>query len=109
MRAPRPGFTCLDDASDWKDRRGPDGITIIAQFEQATPEDCPGLTTGPAPKPMMLFDMEADRSELNNLAAAHPDRVKEMSDKFVAYCNRANVLPLSGPKKPRKTKKPKKK
>ena len=61
VRPPQPGFTCLDDASGWQDPRAPDGLTIIAQFEQATPADCPGLVTGPAPKPLMLFDMEADR------------------------------------------------
>jgi len=41
-----------------------------------------------------LYDMEADRSELNNLAGKHPDRVRAMSDMFLAYCKRANVFPV---------------
>ena len=47
VRTPQPGFRCLEDASGWKDQRGPDGITIIAQFEQADPTQCPGVQTGP--------------------------------------------------------------
>lgn len=84
VRSPQPGFTCLDDAGAWKDRRGPDGLTIIAQFEQATPEDCPGITTGPAPKPLMLFDMEADRAEQRDVAAEHPEVVARLRKIFDA-------------------------
>ncbi len=84
VRPPQPGFTCLDDASDWKDPRGPDGLTIIAQFEQAKPEDCPGLTGGPAPKPLMLFDMEADRGEQRDVAAEHPEVVARLRKIFNA-------------------------
>jgi len=46
-----------------------------------------------------LYDIEADRSELNDLAQQQPDRVKELSDLFLKYCKRANVLPLKGGKK----------
>ena len=56
-----------------------------------------------------LYDIEADRSELNDLASAQPERVKEMSDMFIAYAKRANVLPLSGPRPPKKKKPAKKK
>ena len=84
VRPPQPGFTCLDDASGWQDPRGPDGLTIIAQFEQATPADCPGLVTGPAPKPLMLFDMEADRGEQRDVAAEYPEVVARLRKIFEA-------------------------
>jgi uncharacterized sulfatase len=83
---PRPGFVCLEDASGWVDPRAPDGISIIAQFEQARPDQCPGVTTGPAPKAMMLFDMHADPSEQRDVASEHPQvvaKLKAMYDKIV--------------------------
>ncbi|MGY8770937.1 MAG: arylsulfatase [Pirellulales bacterium] len=51
-----------------------------------------------------LYDMEADRSELNNLATAKPQMVKEMHEMYMAYANRANVLPYQS----KETKKKKK-
>ena len=82
VRAPRPGFRCLSDAAGWKDFRGPDGLTIIAQFEQADPTDCPGVQTGPDPKPMMLFDMRTDRAEQRDVAASHPEVVARLKAAF---------------------------
>ncbi len=82
VRQPTPGFRCMDDASGWKDRRGPDGITIIAQFEQANPSQCPGVQTGPPPKPMMLFDMRADLSEQEDVATEHPEVVERLAALF---------------------------
>jgi arylsulfatase len=40
-----------------------------------------------------LYDLEADRTELNNLAEKNPDRVKAMADKYQAWADRSNVLP----------------
>ncbi len=36
------------------------------------------------PRPWELYDMEADRTELHDLAAAHPDRVAEMARQYDA-------------------------
>ncbi len=44
-------------------------------------------------KPWELYDIEADRSEMNDLASAHPDRVKEMTERWEAWAKRAKVLP----------------
>ena len=41
-----------------------------------------------------LYDIEADRSEQNDLAAKLPERVRELSGKWDAYAARAAVLPL---------------
>ncbi len=43
--------------------------------------------------PWELYDMEADRTELNNLAEKHPDKVKEMIALYDAWAKRANVVP----------------
>ena len=40
-----------------------------------------------------LYDMDADRVEMNNLAASQPERVKELSAKWEAWAKRTNVVP----------------
>lgn len=40
-----------------------------------------------------LYDLAADRTELNDLAAANPDKVKELSALYEAWAKRANVEP----------------
>lgn len=45
-------------------------------------------------QPWRLYDLAADRSEQNDLAASKPEIVKTLSDKWDAWAARANVLPL---------------
>jgi arylsulfatase A-like enzyme len=40
-----------------------------------------------------LYDLDADRTELNNLASQYPDRVKAMSASWVEWAQRLHVLP----------------
>jgi arylsulfatase len=40
-----------------------------------------------------LYDMDADRTETNDLAQTHPEKVKELSSMWQAWAKRANVLP----------------
>jgi arylsulfatase len=40
-----------------------------------------------------LYNIARDRSELDNLAGVHPERVEEMAAKWQAYAERTNVLP----------------
>ena len=40
-----------------------------------------------------LYDLEADRTELNNLAKQHPQRVKELAAKWDAWADRCGVKP----------------
>ena len=67
---------------DWVDPRGPDGLTLIAPWEQARPSQHPGRQDGDAPKPMMLFDLENDPAEQHDVAAANPEVVKRLKDMF---------------------------
>jgi arylsulfatase len=43
--------------------------------------------------PWELYDMQADRTELHDLAAKMPERVRELSAKWDAWADRAGVLP----------------
>jgi arylsulfatase A-like enzyme len=47
-------------------------------------------------QPWELYDMERDRSELNNLADSSSAKVKELAAKWNAWAARADVLPLGG-------------
>jgi arylsulfatase len=40
-----------------------------------------------------LYDLKADRTEMNNLAAAQPERVQQMTTFWNTWAIRANVLP----------------
>lgn len=50
------------------------------------------VAKGPAGK-WELYNMDKDRSELNDLAGQEPARVKKMTALWEAYARRANVLP----------------
>ncbi len=52
-----------------------------------------------ADAPWELYDMEKDRTEMNNLATSDPKKVKELAAKWDAWAARADVLPLGGWKK----------
>jgi arylsulfatase A-like enzyme len=66
------------------DPRAPDGVTILAPYEQAQPTEHPGLTTGDPPAPMQLFDLQNDPGEQHNVAAAHPDEVRRLKAAYDA-------------------------
>ena len=42
-----------------------------------------------------LYDMDADRSEMHDLASQEPDRVKAMSQKWQTWAEATHVLPLN--------------
>lgn len=84
VRRPAAGPGYLDDAAaeKWVDQRGPDGVTLIAPVEQARPNQYPGVRTGPEPKEMMLFDLEADPAEQRDLSARNPEIVARLREIF---------------------------
>ncbi|MGB9624664.1 MAG: hypothetical protein ACPMAQ_07345 [Phycisphaerae bacterium] len=43
-----------------------------------------------------LYDIEADRTELNNVAQRHPEKVSELADLYDAWAKRCGVMPWKG-------------
>jgi hypothetical protein len=66
----------------WLDPRAPDGVTILAPFEQYNLDAPPGLTTGVEPRAMQLFDLQNDPGEQKDVAAEHPGEVKRLKAAF---------------------------
>ena len=52
------------------------------------------------PEGWELYDMEADRTELNDLAASQPERAKAMADMWDAWAKRIGVQPWPMPQTP---------
>ncbi|MDB5347527.1 MAG: atsA 19 [Schlesneria sp.] len=50
------------------------------------------VAKGPA-APWELYDLKVDRTETADLAAQHPERVREMTAKWESWAHRAKVLP----------------
>jgi arylsulfatase A-like enzyme len=66
----------------WLDPRAPDGVTILAPFEQSQPGEYPGVRTGDLPRAMSLFDIKNDPAEQHDVAAQHPDVVVRLKGRF---------------------------
>jgi len=66
----------------WVDPRRPDGVRLLAPYEQAHPSQFPGLLTGDEVKSEALFDLETDPGEQRNVAAQHPDILARMRERF---------------------------
>lgn len=71
-----------EELARWVDPRGPDGVTILAPCEQATPRQHPGRIGGDTPREMMLFNLETDPGERDDVAAAHPEVVGRLVPVF---------------------------
>lgn len=80
---PRDGFLALNQPGErWVDPRGPDGVTILAPYEQYQPTDHPGLTSGVEARPMQLFDLQTDPGEQKDVAAQNPGIVARLRSAF---------------------------
>lgn len=83
---PRDPFIRLNKPGEaWIDPRGPDGVTILAPFEQYPPSAHPGLVSGEAPGPLQLFDLQEDPGEQTDVAAERPEvvaRLRALYDKM---------------------------
>ena len=81
---------------DWVDPRAPDGVTILAPYEQARPSEFPGVVMGVAPKSMMLFDLASDPAEQQDVAGQHPEVVERLRRLYNPVNREARAL-LSSP------------
>lgn len=66
----------------WIDPRAPDGVTILAPYEQYQPDAYPGLSTGDSGKSLLLFDLQQDSGEQTDLAAQYPDIVSKLKHRY---------------------------
>jgi len=82
-----------EQLANWTDPRGPDGVTILAPYEQARPTAFPGVVTGDAPRPMMLFDIASDSGEQTDVAQQHPDVVARLRALFDAAAREVPDFP----------------
>ena len=77
---PKDNFANLHKPGEqWIDPRGPDGVTILAPYEQYQPSDHPGLLSGDASEPMQLFDLQTDPGEQKDVAAERPEIVAKLT------------------------------
>jgi hypothetical protein len=84
--APRDNFAGLHKPGErWVDPRAPDGVTILAPYEQYQPSDHPGVTTGDAPRAGQLFDLVNDPAEQRDVAAQHAEEVARLRKLFEAF------------------------
>ncbi|MCF7784907.1 MAG: arylsulfatase [Prosthecobacter sp.] len=94
--------------------RPKEGISLIPAFQGQKPstrsifwehEGNRAHRAGPwklvakADKPWELYNIDLDRAELHDLAAAEPDRVRTMATAWDAWAARAQVLPVGAWKK----------
>jgi arylsulfatase A-like enzyme len=94
--APSIGLaTVYKPGEKYIDPRGPDGVTILAPYEQSEPSEHPGVQTGVPPKSMQLFDLQNDPSEQTDVANENPDIVARLK---AAYDRINREVALEKPK-----------
>ncbi len=79
---PAVDHAALAPGAPWVDPRGPDGVTILAPYEQAHPSQYPGVRTGDSTGAMALFDLENDPSEQHDVSAQHAEIVARLKARY---------------------------
>jgi hypothetical protein len=80
-----PDFYNPPNLENWKDPRAPDGTTILAPAEQATPADYPGIKPEKMKGEMLLFDLEKDRTESMDVSDKYPEIKQAMVRKYERF------------------------
>ena len=83
----KPDYYREIDAKKWIDERAPDGTTILAPLQQATPDDYPGLKPEKMEGEMLLFDLENDPSETTDLSEKNPKIKEKLIREYQKYLN----------------------
>lgn len=74
-----PRYWKKRDLSNWKDKRGPDGTTIIAPvIGQANPSMYPGIKPMKPENEIQLFNLKDDPTESKDLAKENPELLSEL-------------------------------
>lgn len=74
------------DLSTWKDKRGPDGKTIIAPIiGQANPSMYPGIKPSKPENDIQLFNLKNDITESKDLSKEKPEIVEELMQEYKAF------------------------
>ena len=81
----KPRFYREVNLETWKDKRGPDGTTIIAPYEQATPALYPGIKPEEPKNKIQLFNLKDDPTESNDLASEKPEIVKQLMQDYKTF------------------------
>jgi len=81
-----PRYWKKTDLSKWKDKRGPDGTTIIAPIiGQANPGMYPGVKPMKPENEIQLFNIKNDPTESNDLAKEKPELVKQLWKEYKEF------------------------
>jgi uncharacterized sulfatase len=75
------------DLKNWSDPRGPDGTTIIAPEQQATPANYPGVKPNKIEGNGLLFNLEKDPGETTNLANEYPEIKEKLMQQYHQFLN----------------------
>jgi len=81
----KPDFYKPVDLTNWVDKRAPDGTTIIAPIEQATPAQYPGIKPLKMDGDIFLFNLKKDISEMSNVAGSYPGVLAELEKEYKAF------------------------
>lgn len=83
VQSPGIGLASVNKPGEkYVDPRRPDGVTILAPYEQAQSSEHPGVQTGDEPKAMQLFDLQSDPAEQRDVAEVHPEEVERLKALF---------------------------
>jgi len=81
----KPDFYREINLQTWIDNRAPDGTTIIAPLNQATPANYPGVKPEKMAGEMLLFDLENDPTESTDLSGKYPQIKEDMVRKHQEF------------------------
>ena len=75
----KPNLKVMNDITSWKDKRAPDGETIIAPIiGQANPSQYPGVIPEKPKQKIQLFNLKNDPTESLDLSASNQEKVNEL-------------------------------